>query len=185
MARKRKGKKWYNILAPEMFGREEISETIADDPDKLIGRNISVSLINLVNDFKKYYMKFIFKITEVEGENALTIFEGSECMRDYISKMVNRWSTRVDTVQDLTTKDGVKIRVKGILIIPRRVKSSIKSSVRNDVRDSIKTEVERSTLNDVIKGIISDSIKTRVLRNAQRIYPVRNFEIRKAEILSR
>ncbi len=185
MAKKVKGKKWYIITSPKMFGESELGRTLSADPKNLAGRKISVSLMDLINDFKKYYMKFVFKVVEIDGDKAITNFAGSQCMRDYVSRMVTRWSTRVDTVQDLTTKDGVSIRIKGILIIPRRVKSSIKAAVRDDVRETIKKDVEKSTIEEFIDGIISDSIKRRVLRNSQRIYPVRNFEIRKTEVLSK
>jgi len=183
MAKKR-GKQWYTMVAPEMFGGVELGKTLAEDPKTLIDRKIDTSLMDLVNDFKKYYMKFSFQVVDVNGEKAMTRFVGSTCLRDYVSRMVGRWSTRVDTIQDLTTKDGLKVRIKGILIIPRRVKSSIKSAVRDDARATIKSEVEKSTLEEMVNDIISDKIKRKVLRNAQRIYPVKSFEIRKSEVIS-
>ena len=182
---KRKGKQWYIMIAPEMFGRVEMGRTLSSDPKNVVGRNVTVSLMDLVNDFHKYYMKFVFKVSDIDGDNANTVFVGSRCMRDYVSRMVSRWATRIDTIQDLTTKDGTNIRVKGILIIPRRVKSSIKSSVRNEVRETIQKDIEKSTLEEVVNSLISDNTKRRVLRNAQKIYPVKNFEIRKIEVLSK
>ena len=183
MPKKSKEEQWYTIIAPKMFGEVEFGQTVSADPGTLVGRKISSSLMELVNDFHKYYMKFSFKVTKVDGTRALTEFAGSECMRDYVSRMVTRWARRVDTVQDLVTKDGVRIRVKGIAIIPRRVKSSVKSAVRDEVRRTIQEDVSESTLEDVLKAVISDSIKKHVLRNAQKIYPMRSFEIRKIDLL--
>jgi small subunit ribosomal protein S3Ae len=183
LVKKSKGKKWYTILAPEMFGNVEIGQTSANEPDILIGRKVDVNLMKLMNDFKKYYMKFVFKIVSVDGSNALTEFDGLECISDYVSRMVLRYSRRVDTIQDLNTKDGFKLRVKGLAIIKGRVKSSIKDNIRNVVREIIKREVEKSTMESFIKGVISDIIKNRVLRESRRIYPIHNFEIRKTEIL--
>lgn len=183
MAKKSKGEQWYTIVAPKMFGEVEFGQTLAGEPGSIVGRRISSSLMELINDFHKYYMKFSFRVASVEGTRALTEFDGAECMHDYVSRMVTRWARRVDTVQDLTTKDGVKIRVKGIAIIPRRVKSSVKSAVRDEVRKVIAAEISEATLEDVIKGVISDTIKKHVLRNAQKIYPMRSFEIRKIELV--
>lgn len=185
MAKKSKDKKWYTILAPKIFGSVEIGQTSTTDPDLLIGRKIDVSLMTLINDFKKYYMKFKFKIVSVDNSNAHTKFDGSQCLSDYVSRMVLRYSRRVDTVQDLVTKDGIKIRVKGLGIIRSRVKSSIKNNIRVVIREIVKREVEGGTLEGLIRGIISDSIKNKVLREARRIYPVRNFEIRKTEVLAK
>ena len=183
MAKKGKGEQWYTIIAPEMFGEVEFGQTLAGVPESLIGRKITASLMELINDFHKYYMKFSFKVVKVDGTRALTEFAGSEVMRDYISRMVTRWARRVDTIQDLRTKDGVLIRVKSVAIIPRRVKSSIKSAVRNEIRKTVAGEVGEATLEDVIKGLISDSVKKHVLRNVQKIYPMRSFEIRRIDLV--
>jgi small subunit ribosomal protein S3Ae len=182
LAKKNKGEQWYTLIAPKMFDEVEFGQTVAGDPEHLAGRKISASLMELINDFHKYYMKFSFKVVSVDGARALTEFDGAEIMRDYISRMVTRWARRVDTVQDLTTKDGVQVRVKGVAIIPRRVKSSIKSAVRNEIRKIIAADVAEATLEDLIKAVISDSIKKHVLRNVQKIYPMRSFEIRKVEL---
>jgi len=183
MAKKAKDKKWFTIVAPKIFGEKELARTVTNNPSSLTNRKINVNLMELTNDFSKYYMKFIFKIKRLEGDKAFTDFDGSECLRDYISRMILRRVRRVDTVQDLITKDGKKIRVKGLAIISRRIKSTIEKSIRNTLKDMIKTEVENSTLDEFIKNIITDEIKHKILREGRKVYPIRNFEIRKTEVM--
>jgi len=184
VTKKTKAKEWFTIIAPKIFSEKEIGKTMSSNPDMLIGRRIILSPIELTNNFNKFYMKFVFKVDRVEGNNAFTSFDGSECLRDYISRMVLRRVKRVDTVQDLATKDGVRIRVKGLAIISRRVKSSIRVKIRNMIKEKLKKEIESITLEDFIEKIMSDEIKMRVLSDARRIYPVRNFEIRKTEVIT-
>jgi small subunit ribosomal protein S3Ae len=183
VTKKTKTKEWFTIVAPKLFDEKEIGKTTVSDPKNLPGRKIILSLMEVTNDFSKYYMKFIFKITRVEGNRAFAEFSGSECMRDYISRMILRRVRRIDAVQDLTTKDGIKIRVKSLAIISRRIKSSIQKNIRAHIKEMMKEEVENSTLDEFIEKIISDEIKGRVLRETRQAYPVRNFEIRKTEIL--
>jgi len=57
--------------------------------------------------------------------------------------------------------------------------------VRNVVREIVKREVERDTLEGFIRGIISDNIKNKVLREARKVYPIQTFEIRKTEVLAK
>lgn len=180
---KAKVKEWYSITSPELFGEAEIGKTMASDPEKLVGRRIKVSLLELTNNYNKFYVKFIFKIKRVEGKNAYADFDGSEVMQDYISRMILRHVRRVDTVQDLQTKDGVRIRIKGLAIISRRIKSSIMSRIRNQIREMMRDEVEGSNFTDLVDKIITDEIKGKVLRSARQTYPVRNFEIRKTKLL--
>ena len=184
VTKKTKAKEWFTIIAPEIFNERELGRTMSGEPDALLGRRITISLAELTNNFNKFYMKFIFKVSRIEGNKAFTNFDGSECLRDYISRMVLRRIRRIDTVQDLTTKDGVRIRVKGLAIIPRRIKNSIQVKVRNNIKENLKKEVGAMTLGDFVRKIISDEIKIKILIEARRIYPVRNFEIRKTEIIT-
>lgn len=181
--KKGRGKNWFTIIAPKIFNNMELGKTVGDNPENFIGRKISVSLMDLTNDFSKYYMKFDFRIKKIQEDKAIAEFDGSECLNDYISRMILRRIRRIDTVQDLTTKDNVKIRVKGLAIIRGRIKTSIESAVRNKIRELVKSEVENSTLDEFIEKIISDKIKNKILKEAGKIYPVRNFEIRKTEVM--
>lgn len=183
LARKIKGKEWFTIIAPPYFGEKEIGKTLASSPENLIGRRITLNAIELINDLNKYYLKLTFKIYDVNGDKALTKFDGSECLRDYISRMVLRRVTRIDSVLDLTTKDKVKIRVKGLIITSKKITSSVKIKVRKFVDELIQKEVENSTLEEFIKKIIFDELKNKIKSEGRKIYPIRNFEVRKTEVL--
>ncbi len=185
MARKTKGKTWFTIISPKFLGEKEIGRTLVSDPKALKGRKVVVALTDLVNNLSKYYMKLIFKIEDIKDSTALTSFDGSECLHDYISRMVLKRTRRVDAVQDLKTKDGVSIRVKSIAIIPKRVKSSIKRAVRDKIREVVKDEVESVSLEEFVENMISDKLRKKVLVEARKVYPVRNFEIRKTEVLGK
>ena len=185
VTKKTKSKEWFEIISPESFGGNVIGTTMTSDPDSLVGRKISVSLLELLNNFNKYYMKFTFKVVKIEGNKAFTEFVGSEVMKDYISRMVLRYIRRVDTIQDIQTKDKVTVRVKGLAIISKRIKSSITKIVRSEIKSMIQKEVSSSTLPELIDKIVSDQLKNMVLRRARNLYPIRNFEIRKVEVHSR
>lgn len=180
--KKSKAKQWFAVIAPKAFGGVEIAKTMAIDANSILNRRISLSVMELTNDFSKYYMKFFFRIKKVEGDRAFADFDGSECMRDYISRMVVRRARRIDTVQDLATKDGKKITVKG-LIISRRIKSNIDKAIRVRMKELIKSEVENSTLDEFIGKILSDELKNKILKDCRKIYPVRNFEVRKTKVI--
>jgi len=184
VTKKTKAKEWYSIISPKIFGEKEIGKTMAADPEHLNGRKIILNIVELVENCDKFFMKVSLKVKRIEEKNLFTEFDGTEYMRDYISRMILRRIRRVDIIEDLKTKDGVMLRVKCLVIISRRVKSSIQKSIRSDVEGLIKKEVEKSTLEEFLNDIISDDIKHRILSEIRRIYPVRNFEIRKTQLLS-
>lgn len=181
--KKTKTKEWFTVIAPKVFEERVIGRAMTTEVEPLVGRKIVLSLLELTNDFSKYYMKFSFRIKRLEGNKAFSEFDGSECLRDYVSRMVLRRVRRIDVIQDLKTKDGINIRVKGLAVTSRKIKSSVEKVMRARIKDMIKEIVENSTLDEVILGIIDDKIKKEVLQDARKIYPVRNFEVRRTEVL--
>lgn len=181
--KKAKGKEWFTIVAPKIFGEKDIGKTLTAEPEKLINRILSLSAIELINDLGKYHLKFKFRIVKLDGNRAITEFEGSECLQDYISRMVLTRVRRIDAVQDLKTKDGTMMRVKALATISKKATSSVEKVVRLLIYQLVKDEVEKSTLEQFIRKVISNDLKTKVLRESRSIYPMRNFEIRKIEVI--
>ncbi len=183
MAVKLKGKQWFTVLAPKYFGEKEIGKTVSTAPETLVGKTISVNAVELTNDINKYYIKLKFKIDSVNSDKASTKFDGSECMQDYISRMVLHRIRRIDSVQDLKTSDNVTIRIKGMIIISKKAKTSVAGRIKDFVSEVIKKEVEDVTLEEFIQKMLSNEMKSKVLKAGRVLYPIRNFEIRKTEII--
>jgi small subunit ribosomal protein S3Ae len=182
--KKSKTKQWFRVIAPEMFESTELAKTMAVDPESLVNRKVGLSVMELTNDYGKFYMKFFFRIKRVEGDKAFSDFDGTEVMRDYIARMVIRRVRRIDTVQDLTTKDGIKITVKGLAVISKKINSNVAKTMRVKIKEMIKSEVESSTLEEVVGMILGDDLKRKVMSEVREIYPIRNFEVRKTQIIA-
>lgn len=182
MASKIKGKQWITIISPKIFGEKEIGQTLVTTPENLVGKNVVLSAVEVIGDFNKYYLKFRFKVKSVLAGKAYTEFNGSECLQDYISRMVLRRVRRIDSVQDIVTKDNIKVRVKGLTIVSKRVKSSLESKIREYVSELIKSMVESYTSEKLIEKFISNEIKNAIIKEGRKLYPIRNFEIRKIEV---
>ena len=50
-----KSKNWYTVIAPDMFNRMKLAETLVDEPDKMLGRILEVTVQELTGDFAKAY----------------------------------------------------------------------------------------------------------------------------------
>ncbi len=177
-------KLWYEILAPAQFGEKPIGESLAAEPKQLIGRVVKLALSDLGNEFQKFYIKLVLKVVDVEGTRAKTQIVGHDCMYERIYRMVQRRARRVDCIQDTKTKDGRKLRVKTVLIIPRRVGTSIKDSVRARLREVVDKEVSALTFEEFINAIINDKIQQSVRAECKKIYPIGQVEVRKSELLA-
>jgi small subunit ribosomal protein S3Ae len=183
MAKKLKGKGWYTLVAPKMFEHKVLGKTPAGDPETMSNRKVDISIINLMSNPSKYYLKFKFRVVKLDGDKAITEFDGMQCLRDYISRMVRHGVTRLDTVQDLTTKDGIKVRVKTITLISKKSRKEIEVQMRKYIKESTKVAVDGLKLDEFLGKILDDSLKRQIVNEGSKIYPIRAFEIRRIERL--
>ncbi|MFW6144486.1 MAG: 30S ribosomal protein S3ae, partial [Candidatus Natronoplasma sp.] len=67
-----KSKSWYRIVAPEIFDGAVVGETVASDPESLLGRVSEISLQDLTGDFSRTHIKVKLKVNGVRGGECKT-----------------------------------------------------------------------------------------------------------------
>lgn len=177
-----KGKDWYEIKAPDFFKGIIIGETTAMDPNLIKGRVIETSLIELTGDPSKYYIKLFFKVIDVNGSTANTKFFGHTCTKDYIARIVQVRTSRIDTNDVVQLADG-KMRIKAIAICNRRVKISLGTTIRKAMSELIKKNISKMTIKDFVKSMIEGKIQNKVKKDISKLYPLRFFEFKKTQII--
>jgi len=177
-----KGKEWYQILAPKTFNNMVIGETPSLDPKIVSGRVIETSLMDLTGETRKYYMKLYFKISDIDGSKAMTKYFGHTTTRDYIARIVQIRTTRVDTNNILNLRDA-RIRLKAIVICNRNVSNLVKKAVRKAASDMIKEKVQKMNTDEFIKAMVSGKLQIELKKELNKVYPTRFFEIRKTEVI--
>jgi small subunit ribosomal protein S3Ae len=182
IVKKLKKKEIVPVVLPQFLGGKEI-EVIATDINNLIGKRMILNLIEVLPETNKYYVKLIVKINKVEGNKAFAVFDGLELMRDYVSRMVVRRVRRIDNVQDVITKDGIKIRVKTLITTSRKASSKVEKSIRREVNQMVENSVKNNTLEEFLNGVFYDNFKKEFTKELIKIYPLRNFEFRKIEVM--
>jgi len=177
-----KKKKWYEVEAPKPFENKVIAEIPASDPKHLIGRTIEVNLIDLIPDTNKFYMKLYFKITEVDTR-CRTEFIGHDYFRERIYRIIQKGIKKISSIEDITTKDGKKIRIKSITIVGGKTPSSIMKKIRADISNTLKEIANKATLNDILNMLISDELERTIKDNCNKIYPTNKVEVYRSEVL--
>ena len=182
MVSKLKGKEWYQIVAPSFFGDFVIGETMALDPKQLKGRVIETSLTDITGDPNKYYLKFYFKIEDVNGKKAITRFFGHDCTKDFLARIVRRRSNRIDINNVVNLKDN-KMRIKSIAISNRLISQQIDTKIRKLISEFIVENVSKMKTEEFIREIIDGKLQMRIRKATSKVYPLRQFEFRKTEVL--
>ncbi|MHA1213887.1 MAG: 30S ribosomal protein S3ae [Candidatus Hodarchaeales archaeon] len=186
MVDKWSSKELYQIYSPPGFleGEERVvGETIADDPQKLIGRVIEVSLSDINNDYSKMHVKLQFQIVDVVGNNAKTRFKGHTFARDYLRFLVRRRRTRIDSINTVKTKDGVPFRITATGFTSQRSKTSQKDAIRRRMLRVIEERAKEVNSNDFIREATIGKLSSLVYHECKSIYPLKSVEIQKSKIL--
>ena len=179
-----KSKEWYKLRAPRMFNEAEIGETPSADPAFILGRTVEVTVQELTGDYSKMNIKLKFKVTDVDGYDAKTVFVGHELTSEYVRRLTRRKKTKTDHVVDVTTKDGFVLRVKPMSIADRRIQSSQEDAMRRILAETLLQMGKDNNLSDLIKAVISGDMSKDLAKACRVIIPIKRIEIRKTEVLS-
>lgn len=178
-----KAKQWFQITAPASFSNKVIAETLADEPEKVMGRTAEASMFDLTGDMKQMHIKLHFQVTDVQDRNAKASYVGHEMTSDYVRRLTRRGATKISAVFDLRTKDGSRIRVKPFAITDRRAQTTQAQAIRAVMQDELSKSAQDHSLSGFLADLLVGDLTSRIYKEARKIHPVRRIEVAKAEVL--
>jgi len=179
-----KSKRWFSIRAPRNpWSFRVIGETLAEDPEMLIGRNYEIMQNELDGDFSKMHVKIRFRVSDVLGSDAITEFIGHQMMQDHVRRQIRRDRGKIDDTVDVVTEDGFYVRFKPLILTRERVKSSQKNEIRSVARDTILKAGASSTWVSMQKSVMDGELEALIKEEASKISPIRMAMIRRTQLI--
>lgn len=175
-------KKWYKVVSPPYFGGVELGAIPADDPAKLVGRIVDGTLYDITNDFAHQYLKLYFRVEDVEGKTARTVFKGHEYSRDYLRSLVRRRTTRVDGIFNVATKDNYGLTLAVSVFTLSRIKTSQEQEIRAIMNNIIKEKASALTFDQFVQELVLGKIASDIYNEAKKISPLRHVGVRKSKL---
>jgi ribosomal protein S3AE len=176
-------KNWYNIQAPSIFDEDEVAETPAEKDSQVIGRTVKEGLNDLMENADKYYADVSLKVTDVEGNKAFTEIDEMECSSEFVSRMIREGSDRFDYVHDVETSDGREVRIKLVGATLRRTSSKKLTAARNKIKEILNEKSDEQSYEELMENIFLDNLQDELRDEVDTIYPFRQLEVRKTELL--
>ena len=177
-------KRWFTIRAPRYpWNFQKIGETLGETDEQIIGRIYEMTQQEFNGDFTKMHVILRFRVNEIVGQDALTMFIGHAHQSDHTRRQIRRYRGKIDTVVDIITADGYLIRIKTLMITERRIQSSVKSAVRVKAQDMIIAFGAKNTYAKLQQAILDGSLEVDLLKVIKPIYPMRTCVIRKSQLL--
>ena len=168
-----KKKYYYTVKSPEILGGVLLNDVITTDPKYLIGKTYETLLADLTGDLKHQFIKVRFKIVDLDGEIAKTIYIGHEYFREYEKSLIMRGTTYVEAIRDVKTKDGYKYRVRVGVYTTKRINNSRKKAIRRLVFQLLDKWASRSDNETFIKDMLFGKIDEEIKKLARKVYPIR------------
>ena len=185
VSKQKRGKRWYTIFAPEQYDRAELGQTVADEPDKIIGRTIETTLGELTDDAGANNIKLTFKITDVGSDSAYTEFVKHELTRDYLRSLVRRGASKVDATITVLTTDDYRVRVQPVAFTTKKADRSQEQAIRRIMIDIIEDPAAERDFQSFVESAVEGRLSSAIYGDAKTVYPLRRVEIQKLTLEAR
>jgi small subunit ribosomal protein S3Ae len=177
-----KAKSWYKVYTPDSLGKAYIGDTIANDPENVVGRIMQTTLGEIINDYARQNVKMKFRVENVTGDAAYTEFIGHELTRDYLRSLVKRRTSRIDCHVPVTTKEGKKVDLTVTCYTLTRANLSQTHAIRGLMAQKAQEMAKEGDFNALLNGIVTGEISKEIFKAVKPLFPVRRVEIIKSKV---
>jgi small subunit ribosomal protein S3Ae len=185
VSKQKRGKRWYTVIAPEQYDRAELGQTVADEPDKIIGRTIETTLGDLTDDAGANNTKLTFKITDVGSDSAYTEFVKHELTRDYLRSLVRRGASKIDATVTVLTTDDYRVRVQPVAFTTKKADRSQEQAIRRVMIDLVEEAAAERDFESFVESCVEGRLSSAIYGEAKTIYPLRRVEVQKLTLEAR
>ncbi len=181
-----RAKRWYKVRAPGLFQHADLGETVATEPEQLLGRTLEATLPELAGsaDAGKAHIKVRFRVERVGGDGiAETRFIGHTLTSDYVRRLARRKRSKIDTSLHVTTKDGVEIVLKPVAVGEQRLQTRLRAELRHRMAEILREEAAQKTAAEFVREMIQGELSKLLAHGVRTLYPLKKIEIRSSEVL--
>lgn len=185
VSKQRDGKRWYDLIAPEQFDRTELGSTFADEPDKVYGRTVEVTLGDITGDQGENNTKLTFKVNDVSSDAAYTEFIKHELARDYVRSLVRRGASKVDVAITVLTTDDYRVQLQPVAFTTKKADRNQEKAIRRVMIDLVEEAAAERTFDELVDSVIEGRLSSAIYGEAKTIYPLRRVEVQKLTLEAR
>jgi small subunit ribosomal protein S3Ae len=179
VSKQKRGKRWYTLIAPEEFDRAELGKTVADEPEKVLGRTIETTLGELTGDQGANNTKLTFKVRDVASDSAYTEFVEHQLTRDYLRSLVRRGASKIDADVTSLTTDDYRVQVQPVAFTTKKADRSQEKAIRRVMIDIVEEAIEERTFEELVDSVTEGRLSSAIYGEAKTIYPLRRVEVQK------
>jgi len=179
-----KKKTWYPVFTNQAFGETFIGELPLTEPNLLLGRHIMPNLMNLTGNPKNQNINLKFKVEKVMGSKGIAYPVSYTMISSTIKRIVRRKKDKIDDSFICQTADGIKVKLKPLIVTRNQTANSVLTEIRKLVRTYLTTMTAGSNYITLFSDVLSYRVQKVLRDNVKKLYPLAVCEIRVLEVVS-
>jgi small subunit ribosomal protein S3Ae len=181
-----RSKHWFKVRAPGLFQHVELGETVATEPEHVIGRTLEATLPEITGggDSGKAHIKLRFRVERLGGDGvAEARFIGHDLTTDYVRRLARRKRSKIDLALTVTTKDGVQIVLKPVAVGEQRLQTRLRAELRHKMVEILTEEAQKRTSPEFVREMLQGDLSKVLAHGLKTLYPLKKIEIRRSDVL--
>ena len=181
-----RSKRWIKVRAPGLFQHVELGETVATEPEQVVGRTIEATLPELSGtpDAGKAHVKLRFRVERLSGDGvAEARFIGHDLTSDYVRRLARRKRSKIDISVTVTTKDGVQFVLKPVAVGEQRLQTRLRAQLRHRLVEILTTTAQQRSAPQFVADMLQGELAKALSHGVKSLYPLKKIEIRRSEVL--
>jgi small subunit ribosomal protein S3Ae len=182
-----RSKKTYKVRGPGIFQHAEIGETIANEPEQILGRTLETTFQELSGggDAAKAHIKLRFQIDRIAGDGfAEARFIGHDLTSDYIRRLARRKRSKIDLAIQVVTQDGVAIILKPVAVGEQRLQANLRAKLRGRMVEVLRAEAQSKPAATFVRDMLQGELTKALAQGVKNLYPLKKIEIRRSIVLA-
>ena len=177
-----KKKKWYELVAPEIYSEKVIGEAFVESPEDLKGKVVQVNMMNLLGGPRKQSFSAKLRVEKVQGNKGLTKPIKLAMLPASVKRLIRSGKNRVDLSFTATSSDEVLLRLKPLIITKTRAPNSTLTDLRSTAVEFLTKYVEGHSYEEMFDAVSRSVIQKELKLTLEKIFPLRLVEIRVLEV---
>ncbi|MBI2041130.1 MAG: hypothetical protein HYT16_03425 [DPANN group archaeon] len=165
-------KKWFTVLAPEVFGKNELVEITAYEPNELLSKPVELNFAQISGNPKDQSKKIILKLIETQGDRALTEPWRFYLQDSFVGRTGRRYKEKFHYVARSVSKDKKNVIVKIYVMTSKKLHQSARADIIRIIDSKTKAFLTNVDAFDFFRQDVMENLAGELRKDIRKVYPV-------------
>lgn len=174
-------KRWFSVIAPEIFKNKEVGEIAASEQNNLIGRTVEISASKLTDTPKDQHRKIVLQINELIGDKVKATVKRTFLLDTYLQRTSRKYKEKFIIVPTLPSQDGT-VKMKVLVMAVKKLHQKVRATLIHNITASLTDKIAKTKTDELFLPSTLERISGELKNEAKTVYPIEKVIIWKTEV---